>query len=215
MRSQPATPATCIRCGTSFFTWPYKIRGGEGRYCSRKCAYRVSDPVEQFWRHVERTEGCWRWTGTTSTSGGYGRFANGPRGNSKEIYAHVFSYTIHFGPIPQGLFVCHTCDNPPCCKPDHLFAGTQAQNLADMVSKGRSLTGNRNPSRTQPDKLQRGERHHAAKLTTDDVIAIRHSYAHGNTTERKLATEFGVSRPTIHVILCRRTWTHVPYQNER
>jgi len=91
-------------------------------------------PIEQrFWSYVQKGESCWLWTG--SLNKGYGQLATTREGGP--ILAHVLSYAIHFGPIPEGQFVLHKCDNPPCVRPDHFFLGTKQENTDDMVRKDR------------------------------------------------------------------------------
>lgn len=92
---------------------------------------------ERFWRYVDKTDECWTWTGGR-INGGYGCFSVDGETN---VAAHRFSYQLHNGEIPAGLVVCHRCDNPPCVRPDHLFLGTQLDNVRDMFSKGRSVSG--------------------------------------------------------------------------
>lgn len=105
---------------------------------------------KKFWRGVTPTSGCWEWAGARSNEG-YGQLRNGQRGS---LQAHRVSWTIHFGEIPDGMFVLHHCDNRPCVRPDHLFLGTQADNLHDMYSKGRGRYGGYTATRATAFKLR-------------------------------------------------------------
>ena len=89
--------------------------------------------VTLFWSKVERSSGCWLWTGTKAASGGYGIFWE----NGNQHRAHRLSWLLTNGAIPKGMVVCHKCDNPPCVNPAHLFIGTMKDNVDDMMSKGR------------------------------------------------------------------------------
>lgn len=88
--------------------------------------------MDRFWRKVNKTETCWLWTGYIEKRG-YGRFGY----NYKTIEAHRMSWIIANGEIPEGMIICHECDNPSCVNPDHLFLGTHKDNTWDMVDKGR------------------------------------------------------------------------------
>lgn len=143
---------------------------------------------DKFWPRVEKSDGCWRWTGSLATKG-YGRIN---LGGGVRVLAHRFSYELHFGKPPDDLFVCHRCDNPCCVNPAHLFLGTAADNTADAASKGR-LRG------------QSGEDNCKAKLTVEDVRQIRLLKRQGAKTAT-LAKRFCVSRFTIWDIVSGKTW---------
>jgi DNA-binding transcriptional regulator YiaG len=158
---------------------------------------------DRFWAKVDKTDHCWLWTACV-VHGGYGQFSVS---SYRAISAHRFSYMLHNGSIPSGLMVCHACDNPRCVRPDHLFLGTQADNIRDKVAKNRQATGARHGSKTKPERVSRGERQHSSKLSADQVRAIRSQYP--TLTLRALAKEFGVSYATVHDIVTRQIWRHV------
>lgn len=149
---------------------------------------------ERFWSHVSKTDTCWLWTGCTAPNR-YGVInESGKKG--RRWYAHRYSYTLHNGPIQDGLIVCHRCDNPPCVNPDHLFLGTCRVNMRDAVDK---------------DRMARGEECHSAKLTEDAVKEIRTRFAAGGSTYRGLAREYGVYDQAIKKAVLGATWSHVPF----
>lgn len=167
-------------------------------------------PKERFDHYTERIpeHGCWEWCGAMRpkrhlAGDGYGALMV----NGKLVGAHRFAYEHYIGPIPRGLFVCHHCDNPSCVNPAHLFTGEHAQNMADMVAKGRQSPGR---SRCCRRKLSsRGEQNASSKLTESDIRAIRTTYQTGGITQDALASEFRMSRTSIGYIISGKRWGHV------
>ncbi len=134
----------------------------------------------------EPNSGCWLWTGGTDGSG-YGQIGNG---HGKTIHAHRASWLIYKGLIPDGLSVLHKCDNPPCVNPQHLFLGTQQDNITDCCNKKRQCIGQERP---------------IAKLTNEMVIAIRRD----PRTHKEIAIAFNISRTTVAYVKNGKTWKHV------
>jgi hypothetical protein len=139
--------------------------------------------------------GCHVYAGPTNASG-YGILGRGKAMGGGMALAHRVAYEAAYGPIPDGLVVCHRCDNPPCCNPEHLFAGTLAENNADRDSKHCGI---------------RGERVHFARLREVDIPEIRRLRSEGHSL-REIASKFGVTDSTIHAVVSRQTWKHVQDQ---
>lgn len=165
----------------------------------------MSTIEERFWSRVKKGPGCWEWTGAQFNRKWYGAFFMNGRNHS----ASRVSWMFHYGSIPNGLFVCHRCDNPKCVRPDHLFLGTAADNNGDMARKGRAASGKKHRASLYPESIRRGEENGAAKLSPVDIIVIRQCHAKGSST-RALAAAYGVCKTTISNIISRRTWAHIP-----
>jgi len=153
--------------------------------------------IERFWKRVSKGEGCWLWEGYKYEFG-YGAI----RVNGKTLKAHRFSWWLHFGAAIPKLCVCHTCDNPACVNPDHLFIGTYADNNKDRARKGRSNT------KYTPRRVLQGEDRPQAKLKDTDVIEIRRLAMLGSRI-LELASMFGVHKGTIVSIVNRKSWRNV------
>ena len=167
---------------------------------------------ERFWSKVNKESSCWAWTGWRYKSGygGYNAKVDGQR-RCRTVKASRYAYEQLHGPIQDGLFVLHRCDNPPCVNPDHLFLGTHQENMDDMYSKSRAnkASGDRNGTRTHPESYPRGELSPRSKLTAVQVCDIRRRYAAGET-QRLIAKEYGVCRSSVGLIVTRVNWAHIP-----
>ncbi len=157
--------------------------------------------VETFWSHVDKSSECWIWKGGKDKDG-YGRFYISKPKMFK--IAHRFSYFIHNGFIDDSLLVCHTCDNPSCVNPNHLFQGTVQDNSDDMKRKGRQPKGDNIPY----EKRKRGVHHGDAKFTEKQVLKIRSQYAAGKTMDA-LMNIYKVNRSTIARMIRGQTWAHL------
>lgn len=167
-----STPWLCERCGAAYQGY------GASLYCGLECRLKSNVAIA--------ANGCWVWQSKRNprTQRGSieirGKWQSAPR----------VAYATLRGPIPEGMAVCHVCDNPACINPDHLFLGSQKENMRDAAQKRRTMSG---------------ERHTSAKLTEGDVRSIRASEA----STRELARSFGVDHKTIREVRARRTWRHV------
>lgn len=141
----------------------------------------------RFWEKVKlMASGCWEWNGA---KGGRDKRPTLKMKNHT-VYAHRVSWELNVGPIPYGMQVLHTCDNPSCVNPKHLFLGSQLDNIADMVCKNRH---------------QRGEEKPRAKLTNAQALKIRSSVG----TLHSIAVIYGISKETVRKIKIRKRWKHV------
>ena len=148
-------------------------------------------PEDRFWSKVRIPHGgfgCWAWLFARDQRG-YGLFWLG-----RACGAHRVAWLIVHGRIPEGLCVLHHCDNPGCVNPGHLFIGTRSDNNADRAAKGRSAP-------------QDGPLNSNAKLTQSQVGKIRERYASGGVSQRKLASDYGVTQANVSLIIKGKAWT--------
>jgi len=151
---------------------------------------------ERFWNKVEKTDSCWLWKGG-KTDSGYGRMDLSKEGDYDR--SHRISWKLTQGAIPKGMFVCHKCDVRLCVNPDHLFIGTQKDNMRDMITKGRQ---------------RKNFRPHTTVLTPEQVTEIRNRLSRSTALgiNKQLAKEFGVARNTISTIKHNKSWKTVGAQ---
>lgn len=192
--------AECKLCGRPFSYQPsesQKTTAGRRQYCGRSCSREAKKQTEplavRFWRHVEKTDGCWVWNGGSSGSG-YGAILRDDKTIGR---AHRIAWELTRGPIPSKLFVCHHCDNPACVRPDHLFLGTAKDNAQDRENKGRGHIGSVWPATAD------------GKLNAGIVWALRLIGRHKLATLGEMSKRFRLSRGAIQRAVSGKTWKHV------
>ena len=172
----------CVNCYKEFKVSPFRFAYGR-KFCSKKCySEHATKPIEErFWKYVQKTNSCWLWTGAMDANG-YGTI----RIKKKTHRSHVLSWSMKNGLLlpPKGMCVCHTCDNPSCVNPDHLFIGTRKDNTHDMVLKKRMRVGTLSPS---------------------DVYKIRELHALGHSY-KDLAIDFKIHPQSIANIILEKSW---------
>ncbi len=187
-----AEPRPCATCGKMFRPLRYEVERVNPQHCSKKCrGVRQRKPASRLWDRVDKSCGadaCWLFTGSLNSSG-YGHLTI----DGKYVGAHRLAWELTNGPIPDELHVLHNCpggDNPACCNPSHLFLGTHADNMADMLRK-RTGKGTKDSA--------------PGKLNWDNVREIRRMIEDGYAL-RFIARQFRVSPKTICMIRDRITW---------
>ena len=145
--------------------------------------------MSKFWSKVRigSPDDCWEWKGSLHKLG-YGQY----RVAGNKYQAHRYAWILEHGRIPENMCVLHKCDNRGCVNPAHLFIGTQQDNIADMVAKGRqrSAVGNK----------------HTAKVTQEQVRIIRYWWSLGNMTQQRIGDYFGIKQPAVHAIVHNINW---------
>lgn len=175
---------------------------GSQKFCSLKC---------KLLNNININNDCWEWK-RSYTNCGYGKIAH----EKKHLLAHRVSYEIHKGEISKGLLVCHSCDNKKCVNPDHLWLGTQKDNIQDAKQKGRlpkqfgrkHTNETKEKFKTRPHSDRRGEKHHLSKLKNEDVFQIRDMLKIG-VKNKVIAEKFGVNTGVISNINTGKSWNHI------
>ncbi len=195
--SSVVLPRYCQTCGQTLRPWQ--------RIACREACYesvRIQRASQRLWSRVNKNGPmpshrpelgpCWIWTGSR-TGRGYGHVGI----DCVVSYTHRLAYELTYGPIPEDEWVMHLCDNPPCCRPDHLKAGTQRENIQDCIAKGRAFKPGAH-----------GEANGNAKLSQHNVEEIRDLMTNGARAV-DLARAYGVTGETISGITSGRTWSHL------
>lgn len=146
----------------------------------------TAPPMERFLRNAQSLGGCWEWYGYRNKDG-YGL----TKANGRTALAHRVAYRLSIGVILEGEKVCHACDNPICCRPDHFFLGSQKDNVDDCIAKGRFVIGEKNGGAKLTDILAR-------QIRTD------------TRTQVEIAAAFGISQSLVSAIKTGLRWNHVP-----
>ena len=192
----------CRECGGEFMAYVSQRR----IFCSYKCKYVGCKPVPHlrgkyddphaFWSQVTKTDGCWEFQGYRNAAG-YGHIGV----NNALVLTHRFAWMLEHGSIPEGLFVLHHCDNPPCVRINHLYLGTRADNGYDMSARNRHAD-------------VAGDKHPQAKLSSADIPVIRDRRERGEELA-SIADDYGVTPQTIYQIHYRRRWRHIEETHAR
>lgn len=168
------------------FTCPREFDTKSGRGVHHSTAH-PEEWDDRFWNYVDDSgEGCWEWDAGIMNDG-YGAFNR----NDTSLRAHRVAYELEYGE-PEGL-VCHHCDNPTCCNPEHLYDGTPVENRRDAIERGR---------------VPIGETNHKSKLAEGQVVELREKYANTDITQADLGEEYGVSQFAVGTIVRGENWEH-------
>lgn len=159
-----------------------------GRRSSLRAISLSEQDVARFWGFVSKSDACWNWIGKLSDRG-YAVLSIKRMG----MRASRISWTINNGPIPEGLCVCHSCDNRSCVNPSHLFLGTHQENMADMMRKKRQISG---------------ERVHSGKLTEAQAIEILRLHRAGRSA-KQLSKQFGIAPVNVWCLTSGRHWKYL------
>lgn len=189
---KPDVPRVCEHCRTPFLAYRTFVNKGRARFCTIQCVGKAeaSKRRERLFEKIEKTDGCWFWTGRLDEHG-YGVVTlSSPKRTGR---VHRMIWEMERGPIPEGLSLLHACDTPRCVNPGHLSIGTQRDNMADAKRKGRMAVG---------------AQHGGARLSDADVLQIRALGSSGRY-HYDIAKDFGVSKGQISHIIAGKGWRHI------
>ena len=197
MESKIAEAGFCqCGCGKRTNIQKYKDKRGsseKGSYYKYVVGHRKKySDHDRFFKFVKKTESCWEWIGAKNERG-YGVFTK----NRTNIKAHRFSWELVYGKINGGMFICHSCDNPSCVNPNHLFIGNQKDNMADCKSKGRMRIPH-----------HKGTKNGRAVLNESDVVEIL-ALRKSGATYNYIAKKYSVHVNTVAKIVTRKTWKDI------
>lgn len=190
----PRTKSTPVFVICDSCEQPFQIKASRkqyARFCSFACRkqYSIDHAETWFWEKVDKSGGpdaCWPWT--AAVTGGYGVFTVRLDLETRtQVRTHRYAFELINGPLPDGMFACHHCDNRRCCNPAHLFAGTAKDNTRDGMAKGRIRS----------------------VMTPEKVRTIRQLYAAGGVTHKELGDRFGCSPRTVQQVVYRITWKDI------
>jgi hypothetical protein len=188
--------AICQYCKKEFMTFKSEINKGKAKYCSISCgvAFRnkakALSPQEIFFKNISKEKhpnDCWIYM----VGARYGKMKIG----EKTVSAHRYSYELHHGEVSEGKVICHKCDVKLCVNPEHLFIGTQKDNIHDMFSKNR-------------DNRPKGSKHHNTKLNEEKVLGIKELLMKGFKI-KEVAEIYKVPYSTISQIKSEKSWRHI------
>lgn len=201
-RNRTLVTIACAECGAEFQKPAYVVSNNPKRYCSADCVRVVRrrsaaspEPLaDRLWRYAKKGEPdeCWNWTGFKYK--GYGRITQGKGSAKTTLQAHRVSWELVNGPLPAGMVACHRCDNPSCVNPDHIFAGTIADNNLDRDTKGRAAFG---------------ERVGNSVLKEEQVVELLADLPTDRREIKAAARRYGVSDGAIAAIVRGDNWKHL------
>ena len=181
-------------CGNKIVARGDQLKSGNTKSCGCYHRDQITKGTEKdrFWAHVDKPGDCWEWLASKGPNG-YGQFTATVDGRLRNMRAHRLAYIWAGNDLQADDILCHTCDNPSCVNPNHLFVGTHQDNMADKVEK---------------DRQAKGEGIAVSILTEPQIHEIRRRFAFGESGPT-IADDFGVTKQCVYAIAKRKTWRHI------